>query len=414
MSETIAPPRAQTTAAPTVTKRKVSAAPSLAPAPQVGLSPAYLLGTGVHIPQDVITNAELVESFNAWVKAETVRCMATGAEPPKASSEPFIVKASGIEQRHVLSKDGILDPERMMPRFPERANDELSIQAEFAVASAGKALAAAGVAPHEIDMVICSCAHHQRPYPALAVEVQQALGTSGAAFDMNVACSATTFAMHMATGLVRSGAARKVLVVSPEIMSGHLNWRDRQTHFIFGDASAAAVIGSEPGRGAGAGGQHATFEIVDTRTWTQFSSNIRSNFGFLNRTHDERGEEGIEHADRLVTQQGQKVFREVTAAVDVFLTKFLADHGLKADGLRRYWLHQANLRLNLAVMNKLLGAEPSEDLTPHILHKYGNVAAPGSLIAFHENHADFEAGEEGVICSFGAGYSIGALLLRRV
>ena len=221
---------------------------------------------------------------------------------------------------------------------------------------------------------------------------------------MNVACSATTFALNVAVSLVESGNARHVLVVSPEIMSGHLNWRDRETHFIFGDASAAAVISAEDAVPAGKG-----FAVRAINTFTQFSSNIRSNFGFLNRAD----ESGIGLPDKLVTQSGNKVFREVTAAAHKFIVDMLADNDLAPDDIKRFWTHQANKRMNVALISRVLGHEPSDDEMPLVLDKYGNTAAPGSLIAFHENHADFRAGELGMMCSYGAGYSIGGLILEK-
>ncbi len=365
---------------------------------------AVISGTGLFVPEPVITNEELVESYNAWVeKAASEPEKWTGYDL-RPSNEEFIVKASGIKQRHVLDKAGILDPERMVPRIAERPNDELSVQAEFALKSAERALADAGVSARELDMIICSCAHHQRPYPAIAIEVQQALGAGGGGFDMNVACSATTFALNVAVSLVESGSARHVLVVSPEIMSGHLNWRDRETHFIFGDASAAAVISAEDAVPAGKG-----FLVKATNTFTQFSSNIRSNFGFLNRAD----ESGVGLPDKLVTQSGNKVFREVTAAAHKFIIEMLADNNLAPDDVKRFWTHQANKRMNVALITKVLGHEPSDAEMPLVLDKYGNTAAPGSLIAFHEYHDDLAPGELGMMCSYGAGYSIGGLILEK-
>lgn len=372
----------------------------------MSLKRAIIAGTGVYVPEPVITNDELVESYNCWV-SEAVKTpgLYPGLDLRPSSSE-FILKASGIEERHVIEKEGILDPARMVPRIPERPDDQISLQAEFALKSAEMAIADAGIGASEIDMVICSCAHHQRPYPAIAIEVQEALGAGGGGFDMNVACSATTFALHVATGLVQSGAAKHVLVTSPEIMSGHLNWRDRETHFIFGDASASAVVSADDS-GVRTEGR---FEVLATRTWTKFSSNIRSNFGFLNRAD----ESGIGLPDKLVTQSGNKVFREVTGAADIFVRDFLFEEGYQPEGIARYWLHQANKRMNAGLMQRILGREPSETEMPLALHKYGNTAAPGSLIVFHENHADIAQGAVGLMCSYGAGYSIGGLLLQRL
>lgn len=365
---------------------------------------AVISGTGVFIPAPVITNDELAASYNSWVAEAQKHPELWEGYDLRPSDPDFIVKASGIHERHVIEKEGILDPLRMVPRIPERPRDQISVQAEFALASARPALADAGVDAADIGMVICSCAHHQRPYPAIAIEVQQALSAGGAGFDMNVACSATTFALNVAVSMVESGAARHVLVTSPEIMSGHLNWRDRETHFIFGDGSASAVISAEDAVPEGKG-----FAVRSTRSWTQFSSNIRSDFGFLNRAD----EAGIGKPDKLVTQAGNRVFREVTAAAHEFISGFLADNGVKAAEIKRFFTHQANKRMNSALISKVLGHEPSEDEMPLVLHKYGNTAAPGSLIALHENSADFRSGDLAVMCSYGAGYSIGGLLLEK-
>ena len=363
----------------------------------------FLLGVGVYIPEPVITNEELVESFNAFVRQENEARAARGEPLLEGSSAGFIVEASGVRERHVLEKTGILDPARMVPRLPERRDEELSIQAEFGLASARIAIADAGLTPADIDLVICSCAHHQRPYPAIAIEIQNALGCAGAAFDMNVACSSTTFAMHIATQMVKSGAARNVIVCSPEIMSGHLNFRDRKTHFIFGDASASVVIGAGPNRGG-----TPAYEILKTEIWTEMSSNIRSNFGFLNRANPETAARD----DKLVTQVGNKVFRDVVTAASRMIRNFLESAGVGVPRIDRFWLHQANIKMNRALMRQVAGDELTERV-PITLADIGNVASPGSIIAFERTRREVPVGGLGLVCSFGAGYSIGALLLRR-
>ena len=144
----------------------------------------------------------------------------------------------------MIEKDGVLDPTRMYPRFQERSDDQLSLMAEIAVDAARKAIAAAGKQPADVDAIFCASANMQRPYPAMAVEIQQALGASGYGFDMNVACSSATFAIEQAYNAVRSGASKCVLVVNPEITSAHLEWKDRDCHFIFGDVCTALIIGA--------------------------------------------------------------------------------------------------------------------------------------------------------------------------
>jgi len=366
-----------------------------------------LSGLGVEIPAAVISNEDLVDSFNRWVDQENRARAARGEEPLQHSDAEFILHASGIRQRHVYEREGILDPQRMAPFIPQRGDDELSVMAEFGLKAARKALDHARLSPRDIDLVICSAAHHQRPYPAVAIEIQQALGAEGAAFDMGLGCSSALAGLHMATNLVRAGAHRRVLVVTPELITAHLNFRDRQTHFIFGDAAVAMVVegmasgSSYPGR----------FELIDTRLWTQLSSNIRSNFGFLSRLSQE-DPYNFSMEGQLIKQVGSKVFKEVTVAGHQFIVDFLAEYGHTPGTMRRFWLHQANARMNRMILKLAFGEEVGQDRAPTVLERLGNTAAAGAIIALAENHEDLERGEFGLLCAFGAGYSIGGALLR--
>ncbi len=364
-------------------------------------------GMGVEIPQPVITNEELVDSFNSWVDAENPQRRAAGLPPLEHSSSDFIVYASGVKRRHVIEREGILDPARMAPRIAARPDEALSLEAEFGVASARKALAHAGREAAEVDMVICAASHHQRPYPAIAIEIQHALGTVGAGFDMGLGCSSAAAALHVAVNLVRTGAQNRVLVVTPEIITGHLNFRDRQTHFIFGDASTAMLVEALP-KGERRPGR---LEVLDTRSWTQFSNNIRTNFGYLTRTASE-DPYLLAMEGNMIKQVGNKVFKEVTVAGHRFIVDFLAEHGLTPEGIRRFWLHQANQRMNAMILKLAFGHEVGNDRAPMVLSRLGNTAAAGAVVAMSENHADMDAGDYGLLCAFGAGYSIGGALLR--
>lgn len=369
--------------------------------------PPVLSATGLFTPAESISNAELVDSFNRYVEqwnaahAEAIAAGTVAALQP--SSVEFIEKASGIRSRFVLSKAPILDPEIMAPRIPERPNEELSILAEIAVAAATDALARAGREGREVDAVICACSNLQRPYPAIAIEVQDALGATGFAFDMNVACSSATFGLQTAADMLRSGSARRVLVVNPEICSGHLNWRDRDSHFIFGDVATAILVEDRDQAPA----DH--WEILGTRLQTRFSNNIRNNFGFLNRA----APEGIGKPDKLFVQEGRKVFKDVVPMVAELILGHLADLGVSPARLRRLWLHQANANMNRLIAERVLGHEASEAESPTVLDRYANTSSAGSIIAFHLHHADLAAGDLGLLCSFGAGYSAGSVLLRR-
>ena len=207
---------------------------------------AVISATGLYVPPHSISNAELVEAFNAYVarfNAENADAIAAGKVAALLpSSVEFIEKASGIKSRYVMDKTGILDPEVMRPILPERPNDEISILAEMAVAAAKDALQRWGKPAAEIGAVICAASNMQRPYPAMAVEVQKALGIDGFAFDMNVACSSATFGIKTAADFISSGSVKAVLMVNPEICSGHLNFTDRDSHFIFGDVATAVIL----------------------------------------------------------------------------------------------------------------------------------------------------------------------------
>ena len=368
---------------------------------------AVISGTGLFTPEESVSNDELVTAFNAWVdlfNEEHSEAIAKGeVEARTYSSTAFIEKASGIKSRYVLNKSGIIDPKRMAPQLAERPNSELSVMAEIGVKAARQALEAADLVASDLDAVIVAASNMQRAYPAMAVEIQDALGAKGFAFDMNVACSSATFGIQQARDSIRAGSARRILMVNPEICTGHLNFRDRDAHFIFGDVATAVVIEATDVVRA-----KSNFEIIDTRLQTIFSNNIRNNFGFMNRA-DERG---IGAVDKLFVQEGRKVFKEVCPAVAQQINEQLADLNLQADQLSRLWLHQANRNMNDLIARRVLGREPTEKESPTILDAYANTSSAGSIIAFHLNRDDLNVGELGVLCSFGAGYSIGSVVLR--
>ncbi len=372
------------------------------------MTSVVISGTGLYQPPFIITNAELVESFNGYVAkfnaehAAGIEAGTTAALSP--SSVEFIEKASGIKQRYVIEKEGILDINRMCPQFKERADDELSLMAEIAVDAANKALAAAGKTGADVDAVICSSANMQRAYPAMAIEIQQALGAKGYGFDMNVACSAATFALEQAVNAVRSGSAQCVLVVNPEITSAHQEWKDRDCHFIFGDVCTAVIV-----ERADTATSKDQWDVLGSQLETSFSNSIRNNFGFMNRSEDS----DPLARDKTFRQEGRKVFKEVVPAAAAHIEGHLKKLNFEPTNVRRFWLHQANQGMNQFVIRKLVGSEPAQDLAPLILDTYANTASAGSIIAFHEHRADLKPGDIGVICSFGAGYSVGSLVLRK-
>ena len=370
-----------------------------------------ITGTGVFTPEETITNAELVKAFNAYAEsynAEHAEAIAAGEIEAKAcSSEEFIFKASGIEQRYVMNKSGVLDPAIMHPVLRERSDDEPGIMAEMALDACTKALAQAGVDASEVDLVICAASNHERAYPAIAVEIQQLLGAGGFAFDMNVACSSATFGIQAASDMIRAGSVRKAIVVNPEICSGHLEWRDRDCHFIFGDVCTATLIEREDEA------QNPLFKIRSTSCATEFSNNIRNNNGFLRRALTS-GQNLEDRRDMQFMQEGRRVFKEVVPMVSAHILAHLEAEDIAPESLKRMWLHQANKTMNDFVGRKVLGRVPESGEQPNILQDYANTSSAGSIIAFSKHQSDLAKGDIGVICSFGAGYSVGSVIVERL
>jgi len=366
-----------------------------------------ITGHGVWHPDNVLTNEELCVAFNEFVRRDNdlnADLIAAGKRQPlKESTSEFIIKASGIERRYVEDKTGLVDPERMCPNIRDRPEDELSIQAEYSVKAAERALAVAGRTGEDVDLVVLGASNLQRLYPAIAIEVQNALGARGYGFDLSLGCSAATGAAQLACQAVRLGQAQCALVVVPELTTGHMNWRERDSHFIFGDASVALVI--EPTARARKG----AWEILSTQMASKWANTIRNNAGYLNRC-DPSTQFNI---DKLFHQAGRRVFKDVVPMAEKFIKDHIAAHDLEPQQIARYWLHQANGPMNELIAKRVLGRDATREEAPVILDEYGNTASAGSLIAFSKHNADLPAGSYGMMASFGAGYSLGSLLLQR-
>jgi beta-ketodecanoyl-[acyl-carrier-protein] synthase len=356
-----------------------------------------ITGAGVWHPDTVLANDELCVAFNEFVR----RANAAGAEPQlKESSPEFIEKASGIKRRYVVDKTGVLDPERMCPNVAERPDDQLSVQAEFGVNAIKNALAAAGRVGEDVDLIVCGTSMLQRSYPAMAVEIQDAIGAHGIGFDLSLGCASLMAAIQVATTSVQAGLATCAIAVAPELMTGHNNWRERDGHFLFGDAAVALVI--ERAR-------PNAWEILSLRTMSRFSSNIRNNFGFMNRF-----DPSTQHtADKLFSQKGRRVYKDVIPMAAKFIADHVEAHGI-APSDARYWLHQANQNMNDLIAERILGRPATPAEAPMIIETYGNTASAGAAIAFAEHSEDLPVGAHGVLAAFGAGYSIGSVVMQRV
>ena len=367
-------------------------------------------GTGLFTPSESISNSELVDSYNKFVdeyNAKNQKEIENGSILPiEKSSVEFIEKASGVKSRFVQNKSGILDTSFMRPKLRERNEEELSNLAEMGVAAAKEAIENSGISLADLGAVIVACSNLERPYPAIAIEIQNALGIKGFAFDMNVACSSATFGIQTIYDMIKSGSIKSALMINPEICSGHLNFRDRDCHFIFGDVATAVVLERIDDDNQ----KNNSYEIIGTKLLTEFSNNIRNNYGFLNTSSPD----GVGKSDKLFHQNGRKVFKEVVPKVSSLIKEHLEECEIPVENIRGMYLHQANENMNKLISKYVLGHEAEKDLAPVVLDEYANTSSAGSIIAFHKHNQSLNKDDLAIICSFGAGYSVGNVIVRKI
>lgn len=371
-----------------------------------------ITGSGLYTPENIVTNEQLVTSYNQYAEnfnqqhADAIAAGDIEAKPP--SSVEFIEKASGIKARHYMEAKGIIDPKRMMPYATENDipdDKDRMTQLTMAVAASEMALKQAGLKAEDIDLIVFSCTIVQQHVPSMAVELQHRLGTKGFAYDTQMACSSATFGLTQAQALIQNGTATRALIVTPEYVSPLMNFKDRDSHFIFGDVAVATVLEREDLMKANKG-----FRVQSTRLTTQLSDNIRAYWSFVARL-----DPNVIDDDKLYFQQeGRKVFKELLPLVIDHITNHLGEESLSADDMKRMWLHQANINMNNFAAKKLLGRDPEFMEAPTVLEDYGNTAGAGCIIAFHKYKDDFKPGDKGMLCSFGAGYSIGSALVEYI
>ena len=377
-----------------------------------------ITGTGLYIPPFSISNEELVESFNQYVdnyNEEYAEEIANDAIPAlQHSSAEFIEKVSGIKSRYVMEKAGILDPDIMAPVIAYRnLGEELSVMAEMGAAALKDALADAGLEANDLDGIILACSNFQRTYPAVAIEIQKEIGmVGGYAYDMNVACSAATFGLSQAHGSIVSGLAKRVAVVNVEITSAHLNWRNRDSHFIFGDVATACIV-EELDTPKG-------YEILSSKLFTEFSTNIKNEYGFMDRSEFLAAQTQMYPdikepvTDKLFLQNGRKVFREVCPKVSEIILQHLEENDFEPSEVKMMWLHQANANMLDLILRTVMGKEADKAIVPSVIAEFANTSSSSPMVVFHRYKDDLKSGDLGVICSFGAGYSIGSVLVRKV
>lgn len=367
-------------------------------------------GVGYYHPDEKVTNEELVTAYNQYAenfnKLHEVEIQSGIVLPLKKSSSDYIESVSGIKSRYVRDKKNLLDPEKLWPKLEERPNNTLSMQAEACVLAAKKAMEAAQKKPEDIDAVILASCHKQRDMPPVSVEIQSELGINGFAYDMSMACSSAIYGIHAAVSNILAGTAHTILVVSPEIKSGQFDMKDPDSNFLFGEATAAVIIEK-----INTAHSSHNFKICDISLKTTFSNNIRNNRGAYNNCDPEK----IFSRDKLFHQNGRLVYKEVTRLTSDLIMAQLKKYNINPDEITRFWLHQANQKINRKIISLLLDSkEYNPELAPEILSEFANVSSAGVLVAFSKHHQDLPIGKKSILCAFGAGYSIGSILLEKI
>ena len=376
------------------------------------MSSLVISGTGVYTPKHAISNEQLVDAYNAWAErynGEHAAEIESGElEAKPLSSAEFIESVSGIKQRYLMETEGPLDIDRMRPGLCDLHEPEIDgqpVMVKMMLDAAKTALEDAGVDGSEIDLVISASSPSERVAPGMAVEVLEIIGGKGFAFDMASACSSATFGISTASDALLSGMATKALVVTCEYLSPFMSYTDRDSHFIFGDACVAMVIEKEEDSKS-----ENAFRILSRKNYSKFSENISAYFG--SRVMLERDK--LDDPRFRFLQNGRTVFKELVPMVVRHVQAQLASEGVEIEDVKRMWLHQANINMNNFASKKLLGRDATQLEAPIVLDDYANTAGAGCMIAFDKYKKDLKSGDKGVICSFGAGYSIGSILVEKV
>lgn len=322
---------------------------------------ARLLGTGHHLPEKILTNFDL--------------------EKLTDTSDEWIRKRTGIGQRHVVQEG-------------EGSSD-------LAIPASRKALDAAGIAPEDIDLIICCTASPDQPFPATACVIQDVLGARNAAgFDVNAACSGFLYGLACADAFIRTGTYRRILLIGVEVATNRLNWQKRDTAVLFGDGAGAVVLCAEEGdRGVLTTHLGADGSGKDLLWYPAGGSKMPI-------TH--------ENLDTWVCDFQMKGADLFKRAVGVFVhaaETALANCGLRSEDLSLFVPHQANARIIQAVAHKL--GLPDEKVVINI-DRVANTTAGSIPIALDEAVRDGRAPEGSLVLlgSFGAGLTWGSAVIR--
>jgi 3-oxoacyl-[acyl-carrier-protein] synthase-3 len=318
-----------------------------------------VIGTGSALPRRIVTNAELAE------RVET--------------SDEWIIERTGIRQRHIAGPD--------------------ETTATLATAAARAALADAGIKASDIDLIVLATATPDNTFPATATKVQAALGcTGGIAFDVAAVCSGFLYALATADSLLKTGMAKRALVIGAETFSRILDWEDRTTCVLFGDGAGAVVLETQTGAAAG----KDVPGIIATR--------LHADGSYHDMLYVDGGPSTTQTVGH-VRMKGREVFRHAVMNLANVLKEVLEDTGVSVEDIDWVVPHQANIRI-LDATAKKLGLEPEKVIVT--VHTHANTSAASVPLALDTARKDgrIKPGDLVMLEAMGGGFTWGASLIR--
>lgn len=317
---------------------------------------AVIRGIGTYYPDNILTNADLekmVETTDEWITTRT-----------------------GIRQRRILPGDS-----------PLKASD-------FGAFAARSAMEKAGLAAGEIDGIICANINPDKQFPATACFIQAKLGAKNAfAFDVTAACAGFVFGANMAHLLIDAGQARNVLVIGAEIISRVLDWKDRNTCILFGDAAGAVIFSPGPqDRGV-------------------LLSQMKSDGTQADALYLDCAGGGAAAAGKGMAMDGKQVFKAAVTEICAIVESTLAKAGYAPGDLDLLVVHQANVRILNAIAEKL--GLPPEKMIVNV-DRFGNTSSASIPLALHdaETQGKLKPGRLVALAGVGGGMSWGCNLMR--
>ncbi len=320
-----------------------------------------ILGLGSYVPEKTLTNFDLEKMVD--------------------TSDEWITERTGIKQRHIAADD--------------EATSDMSLKA------AEKALADAGVAPEEIDLIIVATASPDHAFPSTACLIQDRIGAkNAAAFDLSAGCSGFVYSLGVASQMVKSGLYNKALIIGAETLSRIMNWKDRNTCVLFGDGAGAAVIGVvEDGFGVlgidlgsdGSGGKYL--------------------FQPAGGSRKPASEETVANHEHTIHMNGPEVFKFAIQIMGKTAKRALAKAGMKPEEIDLLVPHQANMRIITSAAKRLKA--PMEKVWVNV-DKYANTSAASIPIALCEAQqaGALKKGDNVLLVGFGAGLTWAAIVLK--